>query len=294
MFPVILWRAIGSRPILHSMNTRTFLQTAAATLTAALFLGACDVDSEQPTDDSRTATGKILLVASSPATATTDAANGWPLGAWIAEISHPYYELVEAGYEVEIVSTAGGDVVIDAYSDPRHESGYSAEDEASLEFLTTEATASLLTGTRSIEDVDEADYDAIIVAGGQAPMYTYRSDETLQGLIRTFYESGRPTAALCHGVASLVDVKTSDGEYLVDGKRLTGFSLAEDQTVEEVLGGVQVFTWYVQPALEEHGARYVDGGLWADFAVADGNLITGQQQYSGASVARLMLEALEE
>lgn len=293
MFLVVSWRAAAGGAILHSMNTRTFLQTA-ATLTAALLLGACDVDSEQPAEGSRTATGKILLVASSPATATTDAANGWPLGAWIAEISHPYYELVEAGYEVEIASTAGGDVVIDAYSDPRHESGYSAEDEASLEFLTTEATASLLTGTRSIEDVDEADYDAIIVAGGQAPMYTYRSDETLQGLIRTFYESGRPTAALCHGVASLVDVKTSDGEYLVDGKRLTGFSLAEDQTVEEALGGVQVFTWYVQPALEERGARYVDGGLWADFAVADGNLITGQQQYSGASVAQLMLEALEE
>jgi putative intracellular protease/amidase len=279
--------------MLHLMNTRTFLQTA-ATLTLTALLGACDVDSQQADpEDSRTATGKILLVASSPTTATTEAANGWPLGAWIAEVSHPYYELVEAGYEVEIVSTAGGDVVIDAYSDPRHESGYSAEDETSLRFLTTEATASLLTGTRSIDEVDEADYDAIIVAGGQAPMYTYRSDETLQGLIRTFYESGRPTAALCHGVASLVDVKTSDGEYLVDGKQLTGFSLAEDQTVEEALGGVQVFTWYVQPALEERGARYVDGGLWADFAVADGNLITGQQQHSGASVARLMLEALE-
>lgn len=278
--------------MLHLMNTRTFLQTA-ATLTVAALLGACDVESEQP-DPEVPRTGKILLVASSPTTATTEAANGWPLGAWIAEVSHPYYELVEAGYEVEIVSTAGGDVVIDAYSDPRHESGYSAEDETSLRFLTTEATASLLTGTRSIDEVDDADYDAIIVAGGQAPMYTYRDDATLQGLIRTFYESGRPTAALCHGVASLVDVKTSDGEYLVDGKQLTGFSLVEDQTVEEALGSVQVFTWYVQPALEERGARYVDGGLWADFAVADGNLITGQQQYSGASVARLMLEALEE
>lgn len=280
--------------MLHGMNTRTFLQITAA-LTVAALLGACDVDSAQPDPEGeRERTGKILLVASSPATATTEAATGWPLGAWIAEVSHPYYELVEAGYEVEIVSTAGGDVVIDAYSDPRHESGYSAEDETSLRFLTTEATASLLTGTRSIDDVDEADYDAIIVAGGQAPMYTYRDDTTLQGLIRTFYESGRPTAALCHGVASLVDVKTSDGAYLVDGKQLTGFSLAEDQAVEEALGGVQVFTWYVQPALEERGARYVDGGLWADYAVADGNLITGQQQHSGASVARLMLEALEE
>jgi hypothetical protein len=88
--------------MLHLMNTRTFLQTA-ATLTLTALLGACDVDSQQADpEDSRTATGKILLVASSPTTATTEAANGWPLGAWIAEVSHPYYELVEAGYEVEI------------------------------------------------------------------------------------------------------------------------------------------------------------------------------------------------
>lgn len=276
------------------MNTRTFLKTA-ATLTVALLLGACDDEADPAaTEDSRTATGKILLVASSPATATTDDAQGWPLGAWIAEVSHPYYELVDAGYEVEIVSTDGGEIFIDPYSDPRHDSGYSAEDEMSLGFLTTDATASLLTGTLSIEQVDEADYDAIIVAGGQAPMYTYRDDETLQGLIRTFYESGRPTAALCHGVASLVDLRLSDGEYLVDGKQLTGFSLAEDEVVEEALGGVQIFDWYVQPALEERGALYTDQGLWADFAIADGNLITGQQQYSGTSVARLMLEALDE
>ncbi|MCA9709614.1 MAG: type 1 glutamine amidotransferase domain-containing protein [Myxococcales bacterium] len=278
------------------MDKRTFLQTT-ATLATALLLGACDAapEPDQPlAEPSRAPTHRILLVASSPSTATTPDAQGWPLGAWIAELTHPYYALVDAGYEVELVSTAGGDVFIDPYSDPRHESGYSAEDESSLSFLTTEATASLLVGTRSIEEVDPEDYDAIVIAGGQAPMYTYRADETLQELIRTFYESGRPTAALCHGVASLVDVQTSDGDYLVEGKRLTGFSLAEDMAVVEALGGVEVFEWYVQPTLEERGARYVDGGMWADFAVADGNLITGQQQYSGASVARLVLEALGE
>lgn len=278
------------------MNTRTFLQTAAS-LATALLLGACAPETDPaslPTEDARERTGRILLVASSPATATTEGAQGWPLGVWIAEVSHPYYELTEAGYDVEIVSTEGTDLFVDPYSDPRHDSGYSAEDEKSLTFLTTDLTSSQLLGTRSIDDVDAADYDAIIVAGGQAPMYTFRDDERLQDLILEFYESGRPTAALCHGVASLVDIQTSDGEYLVDGKQLTGFSLAEDLAVEEALGGVQVFEWYVQPALEAHGARYVEQGLWADFAIADGNLITGQQQYSGASVARLMLEALED
>ncbi|MEZ4310962.1 MAG: type 1 glutamine amidotransferase domain-containing protein [Polyangiaceae bacterium] len=272
------------------MKRRSFVQAIGVVL-AAVSLSACESPEviEEGTDQ---ATGKILLVASSPATATTEAAQGWPLGAWIAEISHPYYELVEAGYTVEIVSTDGGDIFIDPYSDPRHESGYSAEDEKSLKFLTTPETSDLLVGTRSIAEVDDADYDAIIVAGGQAPMYTYRDNETLKDLILTFHTSGRPTAALCHGVSSLVDIKTASGEYLVAGKEVTGFSLAEDKYVEEALGGVQIFTWYVQPSLEEHGAKYVDNGMWADYAVADGNLITGQQQYSGASVAKLMLDQL--
>jgi len=279
-------------PILRGMQKRTFLGTVGL-MAAALLLGACGGEGGGgEIDDGRTATGKVLLVASSPTTATTEAANGWPLGAWAAEITHPYYELTGAGYEVEIVSTEGGDVFLDPYSDPRHESGYSKDDEQSLEFLTTEETAALLTGTRSIDQIDAEDYDAIVVAGGQAPMYTYRENESLKGLIRTFHESGRPTAALCHGVASLVDVQTSDGKYLVAGKKVTGFSLAEDKYVEEAMGGVSIFTWYVQPALEERGASYVEDGMWADFAVADGNLITGQQQHSGASVAKLVIEQL--
>jgi putative intracellular protease/amidase len=274
------------------MNKRTFLQTMGL-LTFTALLGACEADAPGGAQENApTGTGKVLLVASSPTNATTEKANGWPLGAWIAEISHPYYELVEAGYKVEIVSTAGGDVFIDPYSDPEHESGYSKDDEKSRTFLKADTTSALLKGTKALAQVNASEYDAIIVAGGQAPMYTYRENEPLKALIRTFYESGRPTAALCHGVAALVDVKKSDGKYLVEGKKLTGFSLAEDKYVEETLGGIAVFTWYVQPALEARGAKYVENGMWADYAVSDGNLITGQQQFSGGSVARLVLTQL--
>lgn len=207
------------------MNKRTFLQTMGL-LTFTALLGACEADADAPggaQENAPTGTGKVLLVASSPTNATTEKANGWPLGAWIAEISHPYYELVEAGYKVEIVSTAGGDVFIDPYSDPEHESGYSKDDEKSRTFLKADTTSALLKGTKALAQVNASEYDAIIVAGGQAPMYTYRENEPLKALIRTFYESGRPTAALCHGVAALVDVKKSDGKYLVEGKKLTGF-----------------------------------------------------------------------
>lgn len=233
--------------------------------------------------------GKVLLVAASPATAS----NGWPIGAWIAEISHPYDELTHAGYSVDIVSIDGGKIELDAYSDPRHESGYSAHDIVSLGFLTSNATSAMLNDTKSISEVSGNDYDAIIIAGGQAPMYTFRENKTLQNLIVHFYQKGKPTAALCHGVSALVDIKLPNGKYLVANKKVTGFSLAEDKFVEQAVN-TQLFDWYVEEALKSRGATYIENGLWADFAVADGNVITGQQQNSGRSVARLVIEQLEK
>ena len=233
--------------------------------------------------------GKILLVASSPATALND----WSIGAWIAEISHPYDELTHAGYDVEIVSTSGGTIEIDTYSDPRHESGYSQDDIVSLGFLLSPVTSQMLEDTASVADVEHEDYEAIILAGGLAPMFTYRENVELQGLIMDFYQSGKPTALLCHGVAALVDIRLRDGTYFLEGKTVTGFSRYEDQEVERNVDS-KMFDWYVEDALTMRGANYVQGGPGADFAVQDGNLITGQQQYSGRSAARLMLQQLAD
>lgn len=231
--------------------------------------------------------GKVLIVASSPAIAV----NGWPVGAWLAEISHPYEELVHAGYEVDIVSTSGGEILIDAYSDPRHQSGFSAKDIVSLGFLTSPITSKTLYNTVSIKNIKAKDYDAIVLAGGIAPMFTYRGNKSLEKLVMNFYHSGKPTAILCHGVAVLTDIKLPNGKYFVEGKKVTGFSLAEDKGVEQAING-KLFDWYVEEALKSKGANYVQGGPGADFAVADGNLITGQQQYSGRSAARLVLQQL--
>lgn len=232
--------------------------------------------------------GKILLVAANKTTTS----NGWPIGVWAAEVTHPYDELTHAGYLVDIVSPVGGDLYLDDFSDPRHASGYSANDITSLGFLSSPRTATLLNKTKSIDSIKVQDYNAIIVAGGQSPMYTFRDNRALQSLIVQFYEAGKPTAALCHGVAALVDTKLSNGNYLVQGKKLTGFSLAEDQFVEKAIG-TKLFNWYVEPALKERGANYMQAGLWADFAVQDGNLITGQQQNSGRSVARIVITQLK-
>lgn len=271
----------------NTVNKRQFIQSIAL---AAVAVGSTTQSHRSlAAVDSNTGKGKVLLVAANRGKLS----NGWPVGVWAAEISHPYDELTHAGYQVDIVSPDGGDLFIDPYSDPRHESGYSAHDIVSLGFLSSPKTSALLKNTLALSSVDMRAYAAIIVAGGQSPMVTFRGNEKLQNLIVRFYEAGKPTAALCHGVAALVDAKLSNGKYLIAGRKVTGFSLAEDQFAEKAVGA-KLFDWYVEPAMRERGARYMQGGMWADYAMADGNLITGQQQNSGRSVARLVLAQLRK
>jgi len=234
---------------------------------------------------------KILLVAASPAAAPHlgDA----PVGFWASELVHPYLEFTEAGYEVEIASPAGGHIELDAFSDPRHESGYSADDWVSLGFLTSPKTSALLESTKKLDSVALDDYDAIVVAGGQAPMFTFRENPTLQRLLAAFFEAGKPTAALCHGVSALIDVRLSDGKRLIEGKTVTGFSNAEEDEVDRAMG-TQVMPWRIEDAAREAGADFVSDGVWKSFAVRDGRLVTGQQQHSGRRTAQLVLEALGE
>lgn len=269
----------------HSLfSKRKFLALILSLTAASVFTATSSLASSSPASK-----GKILIVAANKTTAS----NGWPVGVWAAEITHPYEELTHSGYSVDIVSPEGGDLYLDAYSDPRHESGYSAHDIVSLGFLTSAQTSALLQGTAPLKSVKFNSYDAIIIAGGQAPMFTFRGNKELQSLITAFYEAGKPTAALCHGVSALVDTKLSNGKYLISGKKVTGFSLAEDQFAEKAIGA-KLFDWYVEPAMKERGARYSQGGMWADYAVQDGNLITGQQQNSGRSVARLVIAQLNQ
>jgi putative intracellular protease/amidase len=122
-------------------------------------------------------------------------------------------------------------------------------------------------------------------------MFTFRENVDLQNAIRTFYESNRVTAVFCHGVSALVDVRLSNGEYLVSGKTLTGFANAEED-YSDAFVGQQVMPWRLEDALKERGANYIQGGLFKAFFVRDGNLITGQQQYSGRKVAQAVIAAL--
>jgi putative intracellular protease/amidase len=239
-------------------------------------------------DLTRTAPRTVLMVIANPSVSTT---LGWPVGFWGSELSHPYHEFAEVGYQVTVASPQGGRCELDAFSDPRHESGYSAEDLITMGFLSTPSLAALLDDTPRLADLDHERYDAIIVCGGQAPMFTFRDDPDLEGAIRAFYEAEKPTAALCHGVAALIDLRLSDGSSLIEGKTITGFANVEEDFADQVVGK-QVMPWRIEDAARVRRANYVQGGLWKPFAVRDGRLITGQQQYSGGKVAELVIEAL--
>jgi putative intracellular protease/amidase len=231
---------------------------------------------------------RVLIVVANPTISTN---NNWPVGFWAAELTHPWYELTEAGFEVTIASPAGGKVEADALSDPRDPSKWSAEDLISMGFLSTPELTALLEDTPALGDLDLDGFEAILVAGGQSPMFTFRDNPPLQHAIRAFYESERVVAAYCHGVSALVDLKLSDGTPLVAGRTITGFSNVEEDYGNDA-AGVEIMPWRLEDALRERGANYVCGGLFKAFTVRDGRLITGQQQYSGRKVAQAVLAAL--
>ena len=231
---------------------------------------------------------RVLMVVANPTVSTN---NGWPVGFWAAELTHPYYELTERGVEVTIASPAGGKVEFDNLSDPRDESKWSADDLISMGFVNTPDLVALLDDTAKLAELDYGDFDALVICGGQSPMFTFADDADLQRAVRSFYEAEKITAALCHGVAALVNVTLSDGGYLVAGKTVTGFANVEED-FGNAAAGVEIMPWRLEDALRSRGANYIQGGLFKAFAVRDGRLVTGQQQYSGRTVARIVIEML--
>ncbi len=231
---------------------------------------------------------KVLIVVANPTTATTV---GWPVGFWGAELTHPYYELTERGVEVTIASPDGGKVQMDSLSDPRDPSKWSSEDLITMGFVNTPELMALLDDTPSLADLNLDEYDAIMIAGGLGPMFSFREHQSLHRAIRHFYESEKPTCIYCHGTAALVDLTLSDGSYLVAGKTVTGFSNVEEDYSDGFVGQ-KVMPFRVEDLLKQRGANYVQGGLFKAFVVRDDRLITGQQQYSGRKVAQALIEAL--
>jgi len=232
---------------------------------------------------------RIALIA---ANAAVSPVTQWPIGFWWAELTHPYWEFKEAGYEVDIFSPDGGKLQADGFSDPEDDSQYSAHDIISLGFKKSAQHAALLEDTRPISEISLDNYDGIFLTGGQSPMVTFIDNEPLHKLVADFYEAKKAVGIVCHATCVLLKAKTSDGNLLATGKTWTGFADSEEQFADNFVGmKIQPF-WIEEEARKIENTNYVNGGLFKPFAVRDGNLITGQQQFSGAAAARLVIEAL--
>lgn len=232
---------------------------------------------------------RVLLIAANPAVSKT---TGWPIGFWWAELSHPYWVFTEAGYEVEIRSPDGGPLQADSFSDPEDPSGYSAHDIVSLGFKKSPRHLALTLNTPSLDGLDVAAFDAVFVAGGQSPMYTFRGNVRLQQVVAAFHEGGKVTALVCHATCLLLETRLSTGDLLVKGKTWTGFANSEEQYADSFVGKrIQPF-WIEDEARKIEGTNFIVDQRFREFAVRDGLLVTGQQQFSGAAAARLVIEAL--
>lgn len=225
---------------------------------------------------------KILIVL----TSHSDLGNsGEKTGFWIEEFAAPYYVLADAGAKLTIVSPKGGQPPVD----PKSESP-EAQTPATERFYRDNEVIDQVAHTLKLSEVNQADYEAVFYPGGHGPLWDLANDENSIHLIEDFYNHQKPIAFVCHAPAALVKVKAENGEPLVKGKEVTGFS----NTEEEAVGLTKIVPFLLEDELKSLGAKYSKGDNWSSFVKKDGLLITGQNPASSAEAARLLLSTINE
>lgn len=209
---------------------------------------------------------------------------GEKTGFWTEELAAPYYELLDQGIEITIATPKGGQPPIDPKSeDP------SAATEDTKRFDKDSELQSKLKNTLKLADVNQADYDAVFYPGGHGPLWDLATDKNSIALIEAFYTNNKPVGFVCHAPAVLKDVKVN-GEFLVKGKKVTGFSNEEEEAVRLT----KVVPFLLEDALKQNGATYSKAENWQPYAVDDGLLITGQNPASSKLVAQKLLNQLKK
>ncbi len=219
---------------------------------------------------------------------------GFPVGFFAEELTRPFFDFVNAGYEVDIRSPRGGKVEFDFFSDPENPATAYPNDLVTIGFRHHTTFGSLLDDTKSIADVDVASYDAVCVAGGGAPLVTFKDDVQLQQLIADFHEQGKVVGLVCHGTCLMLCTTLSDGTLLADGKTWTGYPDSEEAIGNEA-AGMTVNDYTIESeARKNPKTSFESAGPLEPFAIRDGRIVTAQQQHSSALFSQLVIEALSE
>ncbi|MGI9002839.1 MAG: type 1 glutamine amidotransferase domain-containing protein [Pseudonocardia sp.] len=220
-------------------------------------------------------TNKILIALTSHG----DLAGRRSTGYYLPEVAHPWRVFVDAGYTVDLVSTAGGEPPVD---------GVDLSDPIQQAFTDDVEMQDKVRATPRFAEIDPSDYDAVLFAGGHGAMWDFPNDADLARVTRELYEAGGVVSAVCHGPAALVAVILTDGRPLVEGKRISAFTNAEESAVDLA----ETVPFLLQTRLEQLGAKYTCAENFQAHVVTDGRLVTGQNPASATGVAQAVLAVL--
>lgn len=208
--------------------------------------------------------------------------SGKPTGYYLPEVTHPMRALEQAGFTVDIASPKGGKA-------PMDERSRDLSDPVNKEYLAKKDFVQKIENTLSLKDIDPDNYGVILFAGGHGTMWDFPNDQQLAKLTANIYENGGVVAAVCHGPAALVNVKLSNGKFLVEGKKVAGFSNAEEDAAELT----KVMPFLLETKLTERGGIYSKAPLWQKHVIVDGRLVTGQNPASAEGVGSAIVKLLK-
>jgi len=210
---------------------------------------------------------------------------GKKTGFWIEEFAAPYYVLADAGAEITLASPKGGQPPIDPKSDEPD-----AQTDATKRFKADAGLKEKLSQTVKLTEINEIDFDAVFYPGGHGPLWDLANDEKSINLIQDFLNADKPVALVCHAPGALIKVKRADGEPLVKGKEVTGFSNSEEDTVQLT----DVVPFLLEDEIKKLGGKYTKGPDWGSYVKKDGLLVTGQNPASSEEAAKVLLVLLKK
>ena len=219
---------------------------------------------------------RILIIVSN---ANAIGPNNRRTGTFLPEVAHPYAEFDKAGYEIDFASLTGETPYLDALN--------LANDPDNLAFLTGKGWEDMQKAVKLL-NVEVNKYDALFIPGGLAPMVDMHENKLLKQVIKETYERNAVIGAVCHGPVSLLNVKLTNGSYLVEGRNITSFTDEEENGY-----AINDVPFLLETALTEQGAKFHAASNWSAHSIADGNLVTGQNPASAKGVAEKMISILE-
>ena len=224
---------------------------------------------------------KVLFITTSAEKITDD----WQTGVWFEELSTPYYIFEDSGVNVTIASHNGGKPPFDPTAfEPENVT------DSVTRFQQDEKAMNKLNNSLKAEELDFSKYDGIFYPGGHGVIVDLPYNDIIARKVAEFFEEGKPVASVCHGPAALLNVRLGNGDSIIKDKKVTAFCNNE----EEAIGVKDIVPFLIEDEFKKLGGTFEHGENFAEFAIADGNLITGQNPASSAKTAKLLLNIINQ